>query len=176
MQTFLALDLPQEVKTQLSDQLEELRRDYPYLDWVEKDLYHVTLFQFGETYTTEHLVESIDRALYDVSPFHMFGIRLNININRNITFYVSFAERKPLKQAVVQIKDALEIHNDLKFTPDLLVAQYKIPSKQQYLLMKKKCSKYVIDIEFPITQITLLNSVIESKRVRYDSVHQFNLE
>jgi 2'-5' RNA ligase len=172
---FLAIDLPTAVKGQLFTQLEELRDDYPYLDWVDKDLYHVTLFQFGELYTKDQLVESIDRALYDISPFHMFGIRLNITINRAITFYVSFAECKPLKQAVVQIKDALEIHNDLKFTPDLTVARYKIPSKQQYLLMKKKCAKFSIDIEFPITQITLMNSVIESKRVRYDSVHQFNL-
>lgn len=175
MQLRLDIDIPQEIKNNLYQQLEALRKDYPVFQWVPKNEYRLELFRFGETYPADFLKRKIQEATFDSHSFTLFAHKLKISIQNTISLYVSFYENKELKQIVRNIKSQLSMNDTLTFYPDIIVARYKIPSKQQYLLIKKKCFDTDLDLEFHITQLTLYNSVNENNIITYQSESTYPL-
>ena len=163
----LEIDIPQEVKETIYSALADLRKDYPYIQWVGKNEYKLELFRFGDTYPKEFLNKKIQDATFDSPSFSLFSHKLKLTIKSNVMIYLSFYENKELKEIVRNIKSQLSINDELSFYPDIVVARYRIPAKQQYLLIKKKCMNTIIDSEFRITQLTLYNSVNEGELVTY---------
>ncbi len=175
MQLRLIIDIPENVKETIHNSLTQLRTDYPYIQWLQKNEYRLELFNFGDRYPKEHLTSKIGHALFEHRPFTLFTNRLGIYIKNTITVYVSFFESKELRRIVRDIKEQLSIRDELVFTPDIIVAKYRIPAKQQYLLLKKKCLNTRIDTEFRITQLTLYNSVNENNIIEYQKETAFPL-
>jgi 2'-5' RNA ligase len=70
MRLFIAVDLPNDVRTVLARGLGALKRDQPSARWVRPEAVHVTLKFLGER--PDELVEALDRAvpsaLADLSP------------------------------------------------------------------------------------------------------------
>lgn len=176
MRLFLALEIPEDIKKSISKQLEPLKKEYPDIKWVPEQNYHITLFFFGDQYEQKPLVEHIENITYDTDEFHLFSSENGIFMKQNLTFYVGFLKSPPIEQLVKRLKQELGIVDDLSFFPHLTVAKYRIPSKQQYLLLKKKWLQQTeIEAEFPVTQITLLESVIEENVPTYAPQAKFPL-
>jgi 2'-5' RNA ligase len=161
MRLFLAVDIPNEVKKELDMQLEPLKKEYPYLKWVPPQNYHVTLFFFGDRFPKDMIQKHVENVTFDSRSFHMYTGENGILMRNTLTFYAGFLKCQPIEQMVKRIKTEMNIVDDLKFFPHLTVARYRIPSKQQYLLLKKKWLKMKLDVEFEVSQITLYESVIE---------------
>ena len=177
MQLSLAIKIPEEIKRSIVEQLKPLNDEYRVFQWFPTEEYNIELFNFGKVDESkvEALSEMIERGVFDMPAFTLYSEHLHMMMKNNLTFYVGFLTSKPMERLVKQLKESFKIVDDLIFFPHLPVARYKIPSKQQYLLIKKKCADYNMEFQIDITQITLLNSVIENNKLRYETVKEFAL-
>ena len=57
----------------------------------------------------------------------------------------------------------------------MTLGRWKIPSKQQYFHLKNKLDELELDIEFPVTHLTLYQSVQTSDTPTYIEVAKFPL-
>jgi len=55
----------------------------------------------------------------------------------------------------------------MKFIPHLTIARSRIPSKQQYFVLKKRVEKINIDISFKVNEVILFESVLSKHHPLY---------
>lgn len=175
MRTFLAIDLPQKIKKSLHSQLGKLYKEYPDIRWVSPENFHVTLHFFGEIGDPKREIEHIEESIYDVPSFHLYSSEAGLFIRHKITLYVEFQRNKTLERLVKAVREKLQLPHDKRFVPHLTIGRYRIPSKQQYLLMKKKLKNLQIDIDFEINTIILFESILESNKPIYKKIAKFSL-
>lgn len=180
MRLFIAIDLPEEIKEELYKQLDPLRKKYPDFTWVDPQNYHLTLHFIGETYKEEEIKKKIKDLLYDQFSFHLYAYDLDLFFSHKITIYLSFRREKKLEELAEKIGDNLKSFNQgngerKDFIAHLTIARYRVPSKQQYLLIKKTVLKQEIDIEFPVDKIYLFESILTSSKPIYKKLASFPL-
>lgn len=175
MRLFLAIDLPFEIKTKIDTQLQSLEKDYRQFNWVPPENFHITTHFIGEVNNPDEIKKKIGDAIYDCSSFHLYSLGANLFINRKIMMYISFRREKNLEILVERVEESLFSINNKKFVPHLTIARYKIPSKQQYLLLKKKLLNLEIDFDFHVEKLNLFESVQDGPRRLYKTIAQFDL-
>lgn len=175
MRLFLAIDLPSEMKEQLDNQLYDLKKEYPQFTWVSPENYHITLHFFGEVADVEKIKKGVENAIYDVPSFHMYSSEADLFIHKTIVLYITFARSRALEELVNKIRERFQVDEKQKFVPHLTVARYKIPSKQQYFLIKKKMQNLEVDLEFPVNKIYLFDSILGGKKPTYKNIGEFFL-
>ncbi len=170
MRLFLAIDLPSEVKEDLERQIEPLKKQYPQFSWVAKNNYHLTIYFFGEVNNPQPIIQTISDVLYDQSMFYLYSINADLFINEKIVLYLNFRKERKLIELEGKISRALGARSVKKFIPHLTLARYRIPSKQQYFLIKKKLSRLTVDISFPVKVLTLFSSTLGGKQPVYKTI------
>lgn len=175
MRTFLAIELPQKVKDSLQSQFEKLYQQYPDIRWVSPENFHVTLYFLGEIDSPEGAIKKIGEAIYDIPRFHLYSSKAGVFIKHKITLYLGFQRNKILERLVDAVREKFQLPTDKKFVPHLTIGRYRIPSKQQYLLMKKKLKNLQADIDFEIDKIILFESILESQKPVYKKLAEFAL-
>lgn len=175
MRLFLAIDLPEDIQTKLDKKLDAFRKEYPYLSWVSKENFHITLQFLGEVDTIEKIVPKIETAVYDIPSFYLYTSEADLFINNRITMYVTFNREKKLELLADKVREQLEMREDKKFIPHLTFARYRVPSKQQYFLIKKKLASLELDIEFLVNKIYLFESILGGKKPIYEKRAEFML-
>ncbi len=177
MRLFLAIDLPGLAKRQVANQLLRFKREYPYFRWVEAANYHLTLHFFGEVSSADKISRFMNDLVYDTPSFYLYSLGLDLFIKDNIALYLEFKRNKILEKLVRRIKEksALGTSSSRKFVSHLTFSRYRIPSKQQYLLIKKKLKNFIPDIEFKVTTITLFESVPGFQKPVYKKIAEFPL-
>jgi 2'-5' RNA ligase len=175
MRLFLAIELPAEIKRKLHEQLISLNREYRQFAWVDPENYHITLHFFGEVEKPESLIDRIERAIFEIQPFRLYSFDAGMFINKKITLYVGFRREKSLERMVDNLKETFAPDSQVEYVPHLTIARYKLPSKQQYLLLKKKLPSMPVEIEFPVKSITLFQSIVAHKKSIYKKIKSFKL-
>lgn len=175
MRLFLALDLPKKTKTKLAKQVDRLQKEYPYIKWVSKDNYHITLQFFGDEFRTPYLIRKIQDATYDSNQFHLYSLHADLFLRGKIILYLGFKRSKELETIVQKVRENLRIGATKRFIPHLTLGRYKVPSKQQYLHLKKKLKSLELEIEFKTPKLILFNSIIETPKPIYEKVAEFPL-
>lgn len=165
---------------QILKQTEDLRRDYPSFAWVPPENLHVPLYFIGEVDESEvsDIQKQIEDELYDVPVTHLYSFGAEIYINKSITIFMTFQRAKHLEMISKRIMGLFASDTQIKkfdFEPLVTLAKYKIPSKQQYLLLKKKLNRLRIDVEFPVKEIQLYESITRSKHPLYKKVGSVKL-
>lgn len=167
MRLFLAISIPLKVKQQLNTQLEFLRKDYPEFQWEPFENYHINIHFIGavESEQKDLLIKKIQDILFDKDEFYLYSLGLELYMHNRILMYVTFQREKKLEYLADAIKNTLAPHEEKisVFVPHLTFARYKIPSKQQYFLLKKKLEKADIDISFAVSHIVLFNGIKKIK-------------
>lgn len=176
MRLFLAVDLPDKTKKSIAEQLEAFKKEYPYFRWVDPSRYHITLHFFGNKRDPEKLKDQIEEAVYDVEPFRMYSGETDLFMKNTIILHLEFQRNRMLEKLVSQVREKFQTGNSMKFMAHLTIARYRIPSKQQYLLIKKKVQRLDIDVDFLVSQITLYNSVIEGEKPLYETIAKIALQ
>ena len=169
MRIFLAIDLPTKTKKDLEEQLKEMRLEFPQFSWIPKENFHITLHFFGEVTKIDQLIDRLSEQLYDKESFYLYSTDADLFINQKIVYYLNFRKEKKLlkiEKAVADIKG---------FIPHLTFARYRIPSKQQYFVLKKKVARLKIDIEFPVKHLILFESLSHGKYPLYKKLARFPL-
>ncbi|OGK10735.1 2'-5' RNA ligase [Candidatus Roizmanbacteria bacterium RIFCSPHIGHO2_01_FULL_35_10] len=178
MRLFLAIELPPKVKVELEKQIQDIRREYANYNWIPKENFHITLLFFGDIESkeeVERLKNKIEAAIYDVNSFIMYSYGADLFINNKILLYIYFRREKIIEELVTKIKNNLQIEDQVKFVPHLSIARTRVPSKQQYLHLKKKLQKLNIDIDFAVTKIHLFQSILEGQKPIYKKISSFPL-
>lgn len=175
MRLFRAVSLPPEVQTQLDAQLEQLKKEYPYFSWVPKENYHITLQYLGEVDRLDKIHSSVEEALFEVPPLELYGQSAGVFINSRITMYVSFMRQKMLEQIVENVRRVFSIADEKEYIPHLTIARYKVPSKQQYLLIKKKLENLNIDLEISVKNISLFETIAKGSKTEYKLLAEYQL-
>lgn len=175
MRLFIAIDLPRDIKKSLSVQLEDFKKKNQDFTWVDEINYHITLLFLGETVDVKRVKEKIKMAIYDQFHFHLYSYKTDLFIKNKITIYLGFRREKKLENLVTELKKSLGLPDPLRYIPHLTLARYRIPSKQQYFVLKKWLSKQNIEIEFPVKKIYLFESIISGSHPIYKKLATFSL-
>lgn len=176
MQLFLAIELTTEIKEQLHEQLLPLEREYPQFIWVPKTNYHLTIEFFGEVEYPEALKRKIEDLLYDQDEFYLYAQGLDLFMSTKITIYLNFMRQKELEGLVDKVRnDFVTATPRKKFLPHLSLSKYKIPSKQQYLALKKKLERFEVDLEIPVKEVVLFQSLLGNRFPEYKKIAAFPL-
>lgn len=176
--TFLAIDLPEKVKKSLANQLELLKKLYPQFSWVYPEDYHITIYFHGEVVSIDKTINRLKDIIFNVDKLYFYSTNLSLFINSKIIIYLNFKREKNLENLVEKIENSFKMEkpgNNKEFVAHLTLARAKIPSKQQYLVLKKRLSKTFIDLEFAAHEITLFESFLGGRKPHYEKKAQFTL-
>lgn len=175
MRLFLAIDLPASAKSKLNQQIETLKKDYPQFSWVSPENFHITLHFFGDIKKIDNIKKKISEAVFDVNNFSLYSLGADLFMNQKIVLYIYFKREKKVEAIVSRVKQLFQIKEDKKFIPHLTIARARIPSKQQYLNLRKKLHKLQTGINFPVSKIYLYQSILTASKPQYKRMATFFL-
>ena len=177
MRLFLAIDLPKASKKLLEEKLFDLKKEYADFKWVREENYHITLTFFGEVEKEkkDKIIKAVELAVYDIESFHLYSQDAGLFLNEKVVLYINFRREKRLELIVDRIKSRLNLVEGKKFTSHSTIARTKIPSKQQYLHLKKKLQRLDVNLDFNVSRIYLFQSILEGKRPVYKKIVSFKL-
>lgn len=164
MKLYLAISVPEDVQSQLERQLQNFKNQYPYYTWVPKKNFNIIINYIGDVDKSnfDAIKDRIQDILYDAETFHMFSLEPKVSIDKKITLYLGFQRQKKLEEIDRKISADLGVKGNYKFIPEIIFAGWKIPSKQQYFHLKNELDNLELNIEFPVTELSLLQSVSTS--------------
>lgn len=175
MRLFLAIDLPVETKESVATQLIPTIKRYPAFRWIEPEQYHITLQFYDEQTTAEELIPKIEQAVFDTVPFDI-SFDSGVGFMRgDMVVALSVNRSQHLNALVRQLDTELQFERQRSFFPHITVARGRVPSKQQYLLLKKKFSAIRIHDEFEVKNLSLIQSELTPAGPIYTRLHDFTL-
>ncbi|EKE14207.1 MAG: hypothetical protein ACD_12C00633G0008 [uncultured bacterium] len=164
MKMQLKIELSDETKKEIVDQLADFRKLYPQFQWEKIENYNILIHSFGEFTDKKSTIEKIETALFDKNLFYFYSFEVALAIQNNITLYLDFRREKEIERISERIRELTpSIQSSEKFVPRLFLAKYKIPSKQQYFVIKKRLSNLEVDISFKVNKLSLFEG---EKRIR----------
>lgn len=166
---FLAVDLSDELKTEIEDKLLPLRQDYPDFRWIPKRNYHITLHFYGQIKNIKRIIEELTKKTYDKKSFYLQGQTLNLFVSKKITLFLDFKKERRL------LDIQKELDEKKNFYPHLTIARYRLPSKQQYFVLKKRLLKTSIKIFFKVKELVLFESIANGQFPFYKPLAKFPL-
>lgn len=176
MRLFLAIELSDKIKKEIDDQLLEIKKAYPQFQWVPSDNYHITVYFFGEISDPKKIINKLEQVLYDKELFYFYSTSVDLFIHHKITIHLNFRREKKIEKINDSIKETFKIsENSVRFIPHLTLARYKIPSKQQYFVLKKRLAKAIVDVSFKINKLVLFESIPIGSRSVYKKIYTFKL-
>ncbi|MFH1826876.1 MAG: RNA 2',3'-cyclic phosphodiesterase [bacterium] len=175
MRLFLAINLSDKIKEKIDHRLKDIKLEYQDLKWVGKESYHVTVHFFGKVDSADKIIPKIEESLFESFSFYMYSFKSVLSIKRNVYAYLTFLRNKELENIALHISKAFQSNQIDKYLPHLTLARYRIPSKQQYLLLKKKFANLDSDISFKVSKLTLFDCVNYNVKPEYKIVKEFKL-
>lgn len=160
----LKIELSDETRDQIITQLADFRKLYPQFQWEKTENYNIPVHSFGEFANKKSTIELFETALFDKNTFFLYSFEVALTIGNNIVLYLDFRREKEIERISERIRElSPTMQSSEKYTPRLLLAKYKIPSKQQYFVIKKRLSNLKVDINFKVNKLSLFEG---EKRVR----------
>lgn len=177
MRLFLAIDIPDKEKKRIEEQISRIKNEYPQFDWVPPENYHTTIHFFGEVGNIEKLKKRLEECLFDQESFYLYSYRADLFINHKIVIYLNFRREKRLEQIEKRIRETFQPQkkNAERYVPHLTLARCRIPSKQQYFVLKKRVNKLNVDISFKTEGLVLFESILGKRTPEYKVIKRVPL-
>lgn len=164
MKMTLKIELTEETRNQITDQVADFRKLYPQFQWEKIENYNILVHSFGEFSDKKSTIKMLETALYDKNTFYLYSFEVAMTIQNNITIFIDFRREKEIEIISEKIRElSPTMQNSDKYVPVLYLAKYKIPSKQQYFVIKKRLSNLEVDFSFKVNKLSLFEG---EKRVR----------
>jgi 2'-5' RNA ligase len=179
MRCFLAIELPEEAKKELSRIQKEIAGSNVKMKLVEKENLHLTLKFFGEV--SDYQVNKIKELLKQVR-FEKFQANLGISgVFPSSSFirvvWVSLEPSEKVKELHGKIDEMLEkekFRKDKVFESHVTLARVKFVKDKQQIMNKLKEIK-VKPMKFQISSFVLKKSTLTEKGPVYGDVAKFDL-
>ena len=154
MKLFLAIELSDKTKKEITDQLTNFKKTYPQFQWEPVENYNILVHTFEEFSNHKTVINKLETALFDKKTFYLYAYEVGLTIQNKITLYLYFMREKEIEKISESIKEQFQITQNLgRYFPSLILANYKIPSKQQYFVIKKRLASLDIDFSFKINKL-----------------------
>ncbi len=160
----LMIELSEETRKQVTDQMADFRKLYPQFQWEKIENYNILVHSFREFSDKRSIIKMLEIALYDKNTFYLYSFKVAMTILNNISIFIDFKREKEIERISEKIRElSPTMHNSEKYVPVLYLAKYKIPSKQQYFVIKKRLSNLEMDLSFKVNKLSLFDG---EKRIR----------
>jgi len=164
MKMTLKIELTDEIRNQITDQIADFRKLYPQFQWEKIEDYNILVHSFGEFSDKRSTIKMLETALYDKSSFYLYSFEVAMTIQNNISIFIDFRREKEIEKISEKIRElSPSMQNSDRYVPVVYLAKYKIPSKQQYFVIKKRISNLNIDLSFKVNKLGLFEG---EKRIR----------
>ena len=164
MKLLLLIELSDKTKKEITDQLSDLKKTYPQFQWEPVENYNILVHSFGEFSDKKSTVGKLETALFDKKIFYFYAYEVSLTIQNKITLFLDFRREKEVERISKNIRELFSLNQSSeKFIPRLTIAKYKIPSKQQYFVIKKRLTNLDIDLSFKVNRLSLFEG---EKRTR----------
>lgn len=177
IRSFIALEIPEEIKNEVYQHIENFKKDNLPVKWVEKKNLHITLIFLGEQ--DLNFLNKVKEILKNVSnnfkPFYInltnFGFFPTAKKPR--VFWIGIKKNREIITKIVE-----ELNNELKkidfkpeereFFPHLTIGRFKASfNAEKYLLLKYESKDFLID------RITLFKSTLTSEGPIYEVIENY---
>ena len=177
MSLIIGINIPNSAKQKIKTQLKCIREKYEGYKWVDEDLYHIKILTFQESMQQEKIKEKLNSLLYDQEQFYLYSQGVSLSIRHKIKIFIEFIKEKKLGKLAENIEKQFDdsFEKGRKYVPHLDIATYKIPSKQQYLLLKKKLKNTDISLSFLVSELVLFESLHEKGKNILKVISTFSL-
>ena len=164
MKLTLKIELSEETRRQITDQLVDFKKLYPQFQWEKIENYNILVHSFGDFLDKKSAISKLETALFDKNLFYLYSFEVALTIGNNIVLYLDFRREKEIERISESIKGLTStMESPEKYVPRLTLAKYKIPSKQQYFVIKKRLSNINVDLSFKVSKLSLFEG---EKRLR----------
>lgn len=183
MRTFIAIEIPEAVKTVLSVMQNELRRAQADINWTKPENIHLTLRFLGEV--DEKRLEDVKRSCAEAAAeFAPFTLKLNgagvfPNFRQPKVLWAGLAGeleiagklQRRLEAGLTSLGFAPE---DKPFKPHLTIGRVKSPKNARQVAALTEIQT-LPDLPFEVQEIVLMKSELHSAGARYTSLAKFSL-
>jgi RNA 2',3'-cyclic 3'-phosphodiesterase len=183
MRTFIAIEIPSEVKSALAALQDDLRRAGADVSWTRPENIHLTLRFLGEV--DERRIGEVERVCVDsAAEFRPFTLRLNDtgvfpNARQPRVLWAGLAGeiekavemRKRLNDGLALIGFELE---EKDFHPHLTIGRVK-SNKNARELLALASARQVPALSFVVTEIVLMKSELHPAGARYTPIAKVSM-
>jgi len=164
MRLLLKIEPSDKTKKEIFYQLSDFKKIYPQFQWESIENYSILVHSFGEFSDPKRTINKLETALFDKKLFYLYAYKVALTIQDKITLYLDFRREKEIERINESIKELFPMtQSSEKYVPHLIIANYKIPSKQQYFVIKKRLANLDIDLSFKVNRLSLFKG---DKRIR----------
>lgn len=181
MRLFIAIDIPQNLKEELSRLVTKLRKYDADAKWVEPQNLHLSLKFLGET--NEEIIKKIEEIISLAAKQHK-ALELNLerfgffpNEKSPRVFFVATDKEEELKKIYSCLEDALQnlgFEKEKRFKSHITLARFK--SLKNIELLKKQIGSIPVKGSFPANEITLFKSTLKPQGPVYEKIFSAPLQ
>jgi len=179
MRCFIAIELPEAVKSTLSGIEEELKKSKADVRWVKPDNIHLTLKFFGniEEKKTEKIIEIMENICNQYAPFtiEIKGMGTFPNIKSPRVLWVGIEGNDTLKTLQKEIENKMESigfeREDRAFTAHLTLGRFRSSIEKEGLLKAVKLhEKDTFVGSINVQSLSLIRSDLHPEGARYSKI------
>ena len=184
MRCFIAIELPEAVKSTLSGIEEELKKSKADVRWVKPDNIHLTLKFFGniEEKKTEKIIEIMESICNQYAPFtiEIKGMGTFPNIKSPRVLWVGIEGNDTLKTLQKEIENKMESigfeREDRAFTAHLTLGRFRSSIEKEGLLKAVKLhEKDTFVGSINVQSLSLIRSDLHPEGARYSKIIDISL-
>ena len=179
MRCFIAIELPEAVKSTLSGIEEELKKSKADVRWIKPDNIHLTLKFFGniEEKKTEKIIEIMESICNQYAPFtiEIKGMGTFPNIKSPRVLWVGIEGNDTLKTLQKEIENKMESigfeREDRAFTAHLTLGRFRSSIEKEGLLKAVKLhEKDTFVGSINVQSLSLIRSDLHPEGARYSKI------
>ncbi len=184
MRCFIAIELPEAVKSTLSGIEEDLKKSKADVRWVKPDNIHLTLKFFGniEEKKTEKIIEIMENICNQYAPFtiEIKGMGTFPNIKSPRVLWVGIEGNDTLKTLQEEIENKMESigfeREDRAFTAHLTLGRFRTSIEKEGLLKAVKLhEKDTFVGSINVQSLSLIRSDLHPEGARYTKIIDISL-
>lgn len=180
MKLFLVIRPQENVLSEIRNDFSKFKLRYPIFEWEEDKnlLIPVAILGNFSDSKLELIKEAVEQSVYDLDRTAVFFERFKfLQKDGQLILLGVFHKNKALQTVRDRMAEhcSAEKENNIDetYVPMLTLAHSKLPSKQQYLHLKKKIERINSSYEILVDRIELVSLINETASQSYEVIHSF---
>jgi 2'-5' RNA ligase len=180
MRTFVAIELPEEIRGMLAVQQAQFRGAAADARWTRPEGIHLTLKFLGEV--QENQVARVKKALWEIGSFEPFKVHIKgfgffPEAARPHVFWAGIDTSPQLSQLAARVEASLAplgfAPERRAFSPHLTLVRFKIPRRQPKLQELIAGQRDAVLSEFEVSEFFLWESKLTPQGAQYQKIARF---